>query len=65
MIVGLIAVPLLIAIVFNPTPTPFKVVGYTKVAEYPHGALDYSQGFYMESSDVYVESTGLYGVSKL
>ena len=42
MIVKLIAVPLLIAIVFNPTPTPFKVVGYTKVAEYPHGALDYS-----------------------
>ena len=38
---------------------------YEVVNQYPHDNNDFLQGFYMESADQYIESTGLYGESKL
>lgn len=74
-IIVLVAFPLLIAILLDPTPvetvtepqitTVPKILGYTVVESYPHSDEDFIQGFYMESENVYIESTGLYGKSKL
>jgi glutamine cyclotransferase len=35
------------------------------VRSYPHTTTDYTQGIYMESPNTYIESTGMYGESKL